>query len=688
MCEPNAYANGEFVMAVLWTEDFEDAGGATSQVGVTRSAQQHASANGTFDPADAADFSFRSNQTEGATLTNPFTNLQGSYAWMAHDVDGIPGFTGSDTDVLNWAGIDITGQTNLTFSGFFGASSIAGIGFGSWDDQDFISIEVQIDGGGFTEILRFEGNVAGNVGDLAVDTNGDGLGDGTSLTEALALFSNIAIAGTGTTLDLRITFEADGGQEELAFDQFQISGDNSGPINGTPNADNLQGTLGDDVINGLDGNDTLSGGGTTETDGGNDTLNGGEGNDRLFGQGGEDILNGEGGNDQLWGQEGADALDGGTGIDGAYYINATGAVSLNVVTGGTAGHAAGDTYVSIERFIGSQFGDTLDGGAANDFLYGLGGDDTINGAGGDDILVGGLGIDTINGGDDNDTISGSQGGDILNGDAGTDTLRGGSGDDMLNGGNDNDSLDGGSGADALDGGAGVDLAIYTSATAGVIASLDAGGTGGDAMGDTFADIENLYGSYFDDQLQGDSANNIIVGLSGNDELDGLAGNDRLIGSAGDDRLNGGEGNDILIGQADADTFIFNGSSGQNELDRIIDFEDGTDMIELFFFGNVDSFADLTLTQVGNHVRIEEDTDSTGGLNDSAILVFNTVVADLTADDFNIIAAPQGEPLGDDFANAGATADLYAGIPDAALLVAFVDDTWQLDITDGLYDIFL
>ncbi|MDB2439869.1 M10 family metallopeptidase C-terminal domain-containing protein, partial [Hellea sp.] len=482
-----------------------------------------------------------------------------------------------------------------------------------------------------------------------------------------------------------------GAAEEIAFDDIQVNGTVAGGlIDGTPNNDNLRGTLGDDVINGLGGNDTLAGFGTNETDGGNDTLNGGDGNDRLFGQGGDDILNGGNGNDQLWGQQGADTLDGGDGIDGAYYINATGGVALNVETGGTAGHAAGDTYTNIERFFGSRFDDTLDGAADNDLLYGQAGDDILNGAGGNDLLVGGFGADTISGGDDNDTLLGSQGEDILNGDAGNDNLRGGADNDTLNGGDGNDTLNGGSGADALDGGAGLDRAIYTSATAGVEADLADGGRAGDANGDTYNNVENLYGSFFDDILIGDSNNNLLVGLAGDDVLDGQGGNDRLIGSAGDDTLVGGLGNDILIGQDGADIFNFSGSSGQGELDRIIDFEDGVDMIDLVFFGNVDGFNDLILTQVGNHVRVEEDTDATGSSNDAAFFVNNIMVADLTFDDFRIITSTPNtqEPLADDFAKTESLSESFANVDVSNLPITLIDGQWEIAIDDAFYDVFI
>ena len=625
-------------MALLWIDTFENG----SQGEAERSADAHAdTTNGSSTALGGpGDYFYRTDETasdESIGLNVAFTGFNGDFIWRGEDVeDSAGGAANTALEFLNWNNIDITGATNISIAGLFGSRQ----GGAVFEVGDFLIMRFRVDSdtGAYTNALSFIGNGVQDDG-LIWDENNNGVIDGGETTqagEAMALFS-FSLAGiTGTTLDIQIQANV-GVSEEIAFDDIQVNADlaTSGPINGTAAADNLMGTLADDEINGLAGNDTLAGGGTTETDGGNDTLNGGAGNDRLFGQGGDDILNGGAGNDQLWGQEGADVLDGGDGIDGAYYINATGAVALNVATGGTAGHAAGDTYTNIERFFGSQFGDTLDGAASNDFLYGLSGNDTINGAGGNDILVGGLGNDTINGGDDNDTILGSQGTDILNGDAGNDTLRGGADDDMLNGGDDNDTLDGGAGADTLNGGAGIDRAIYTTATEGVTANLGEEGSAGDADGDIYINIENLYGSFHDDSLTGDAADNLIVGLAGDDALFGDGGNDRLIGSAGNDRLNGGEGNDTLIGQADADTFVFTGSSEVGDLDRIIDFEDGVDIIELAFFGFVDEFSDLTLTQVGNHVRVEENTDVTGSTNDAAFLVFNTNLADLTEDDFDI-----------------------------------------------------
>ena len=188
-------------MAVIWIEDFESTTGATSQAGVTRAAPNRTNVNGDND--GGGDFSFRSNQpNDGSLGTYPvfFTGLQG-FGWLVEDTDSISG-SSVTIDELNWTGIDISGETTLEFSGLFGAYDNPGSGnIHRWEATDFISVEVQIDGGGFNEILRFESDNAGGAsGNLRIDTNGDGVGDGTLLTVDMQEIT-AAINGTGSTLD-------------------------------------------------------------------------------------------------------------------------------------------------------------------------------------------------------------------------------------------------------------------------------------------------------------------------------------------------------------------------------------------------------------------------------------------------------------------------------------------------------
>jgi serralysin len=67
---------------------------------------------------------------------------------------------------------------------------------------------------------------------------------------------------------------------------------------------------------------------------------------------------------------------------------------------------------------------------------------------------------------------------------------------------------------------------------------------GDALGDTYLNIENLTGSAFQDILVGDDGINVLDGGLGRDSLSGGAGNDTLVGGAGADSLVGSEGVDI------------------------------------------------------------------------------------------------------------------------------------------------
>ncbi|GEO16102.1 calcium-binding protein [Microvirga aerophila] len=124
----------------------------------------------------------------------------------------------------------------------------------------------------------------------------------------------------------------------------------------------------------------------------------------------------------------------------------------------------------------------------------------------------------------------------VNGTAGNDVYAGSDyNGNVLNGHGGNDKFFGGSGTDAIDGGTGIDTVTYEKALAGITASLTANrGTVGDAAGDTYAGIENLTGSNFNDTLTGDRAANAIGGGAGNDKVYGGLGNDVLTGGAGKD----------------------------------------------------------------------------------------------------------------------------------------------------------
>jgi len=334
--------------------------------------------------------------------------------------------------------------------------------------------------------------------------------------------------------------------------------------------DTLKGDAGNDILDGGDGNDILEGGlgddqligglGTDKADyraaasavtvnlsiltaqntvgAGADTLSGIEQvlgsafNDTLTGDGLANTLDGKAGNDALFGGSGgdiligglgADALNGGGDLDYASYINATSGVGINLTTGVHTGEAAGDTFVSIERYRLSANADSFVGSAGTDYAYGAEGDDTLSGAGG---------IDRLYGQDGNDT---------LNGDAGNDILLGGAGADIFNGGADRDT------------------ASYEESTVALTINMTTGVHTGDATGDTFNSVEILWLSRFGDTYTGSAGDDEVRGYDGNDTLNGSGGIDTLRGENGADILNGDDGDDLLHGGAGADQL--NGGNG-------------------------------------------------------------------------------------------------------------------------------
>lgn len=299
-------------------------------------------------------------------------------------------------------------------------------------------------------------------------------------------------------------------------------------IFGTNNGDLLAGGLNNDVMSGLAGNDRIWGGSGHDVlrgDGGNDSLDGGTGNDLISGGTGDDLLMGQSGNDALYGGLGADRHEGGAGIDSAIYTTAVADVRADLLlTGNNRGEAVGDTYSSIENLIGSRFDDDLAGTHGNNVIDGATGRDWLHGRLGNDVLIGGEG---------------------------------------------NDSLNGGAGSDSLNGGGGSDSAIYSFAGAAVrVDLLQAALNRGEAAGDRYTSIENIFGSRFNDDLAGSNGNNIFNGGAGDDWIHGRGGNDLLIGSDGNDRLNGGLGGDVLNGGTGVDNAIYSYAAAAVRVDLL------------------------------------------------------------------------------------------------------------------------
>ena len=82
----------------------------------------------------------------------------------------------------------------------------------------------------------------------------------------------------------------------------------------------------------------------------------------------------------------------------------------------------------------------------------------------------------------------------------------------------------------------------------------------------------------DDQIYGNSFDDILKGGDGKDTVIGNGGNDKLYGEKGNDTLNGNSGKDNLFGGSGRDVFVFD-SPGEGG-DRISDFSVKDDTIHL------------------------------------------------------------------------------------------------------------
>jgi hypothetical protein len=185
-------------------EDFEDA------------TVEYVTSDGEFSDG-TADFFTR---TDGSNVSTSYevTGADGSFYFAAQDINGEGG---PDAQSITFGGIDITGLSALSFSALFAEDD--DFPNEDYDEPDYVRVYVSIDGAPETQIFGIENNGDTFNSPPFVDTDLDGTGDGTEITESFSPFS-AAIAGTGSTLDLRIEISLDSGDEDIAIDNVAIQG--------------------------------------------------------------------------------------------------------------------------------------------------------------------------------------------------------------------------------------------------------------------------------------------------------------------------------------------------------------------------------------------------------------------------------------------------------------------------------
>ncbi|MET3430609.1 hypothetical protein ABIC71_000072 [Herbaspirillum seropedicae] len=262
-------------------------------------------------------------------------------------------------------------------------------------------------------------------------------------------------------------------------------------------------------------------------------------------------------------------FDGRGGSNTVSYFYSTGGVTVdltNTIGTGTGGYyAAGDSFSNIQNLIGSVYDDTFVASAdANSFDGGTG---SLHNRVSYAASTAGVTVD-LNYSNGTGTSGGYAQGDKL---ANIQDLTGGAG---------NDTFVASLAENNFDGGAGSNRVSYAASTSAVTVDLVLGvGTGGYANNDTYANIQNVTGSGFDDTF--------IASLAAN-AFDGGAGNNTVsYAKAGDgngvtvDLFNGRGSNGFaagdtyaniqnVIGSAYDDTFVadnnhnvFDGRQGSN-----------------------------------------------------------------------------------------------------------------------------
>jgi len=236
-------------------------------------------------------------RTDGSNIGSAYvvSGIQGSYYFAAQDIDG----GGASLPVYLYIDdVDIATFTNLQLKVYLAEDDDGSNQ--DWDSPDYVHFDYDIDNSGsFSNLLWIENDGSGTNSEPYIDTDYDGIGDGAAISSTFTQFAH-DISGTGSLIDIRISFNLNSGDEDIAIDNIEITGYAPGEVidpsdltstvisNSQINLSWTQNANGNDVMlawsadgnfgTPVDGNsyaadDAISGGGTVIYNGSSSTFN-------------------------------------------------------------------------------------------------------------------------------------------------------------------------------------------------------------------------------------------------------------------------------------------------------------------------------------------------------------------------------------------------------------------------------
>ncbi len=192
-----------FAQTQIYLLDFESSGGYSTS--------QTEQSDGQYDYFT---------RTDGTNIDVNFTDIQGSSFFAAQDLDA-DGMSSPAYLTIN--DININGYTSLELKIYLAEDDDGSDN--DWDVSDFLHIDYDIDNSGtFSNGIWVENNGSTYNSAPFIDTNYDGTGEGTEITDAFAQFTK-ALSGTGSVLDIKITFGGlTSSEEDIAIDHIEIYG--------------------------------------------------------------------------------------------------------------------------------------------------------------------------------------------------------------------------------------------------------------------------------------------------------------------------------------------------------------------------------------------------------------------------------------------------------------------------------